>query len=335
MKNTVQLSTGETVEVTRALIWTKGYLDTITLNPDDIYVPKDDTNTANNVCRLELDESTISMLQVSMPVNPDWSDSLMVVRKIKGGKTIDGKTYWYELVVGYHRHTALTRQHVQEWIFDLYEFDNDDDLVDFQADENGQHKPRKTMGKKEWANYLSYKISRNPNLTEEDLVKIMDKYINVHSSTKTAAIADAVKANGVYQDFHTFTWKDVQETVQNTDNYLNGVTAYTLQGLEDEERKEAGWSMKIGYEDEYLFNAMKKYHATGLTSYFTMHTGLPKKGDTVQTTRDKMVENITNYESAMKSTIKYYNKHGKFPWRKEAWFAQDNRNGENKFIPIK
>ena len=102
MKNTVQLSTGETVELTRALIWKKGYLDTLALNPDDIYVPKDEINTANNLCRLELDEPTISMLQVSMPTKPDWSESLMVVRKIKGGKTVNGKTYWYELVVGYH-----------------------------------------------------------------------------------------------------------------------------------------------------------------------------------------------------------------------------------------
>ena len=88
MKNTVQLSTGETVEVTRALIWDKGYRGTIALNPDDIYVPIDDADTPNNVCRLELDEPTISQLQVGMPNNPDWSVSLMVVRKIPGGKRL-------------------------------------------------------------------------------------------------------------------------------------------------------------------------------------------------------------------------------------------------------
>jgi len=283
---------------------------------------------------LELDEPTISMLQVSMPTKPDWSESLMVVRKIKGGKTVNGKTYWYELVVGYHRHTALTRQCIQEWIFDVYEFDNDDDLVDFQADENGAHKPRKIMGKKEWANYLSYKISRNPDLTEKDLGKIMNRFVNVHSSTKTSAIATAVKENGVYQDFHTFTWKDVQETIQNHKNYPDGVNDYTLKGRKDKNRNEAGWSMKQGYEDEYLFNAMKKYHATGLTSYFTMHTALPKKGDTTKTTRENMQQSIQEYENAMKSTFEFYQKHGTFPWRQEAWFAQDNKNNEDKFIQI-
>ena len=333
MKNTVKLSTGETVVVTRALIREKGYLKTIALNPDDIYVPIDDTDTPNNVCRLELDEPTISQLQVGMPNNPDWSVSLMVVRKIPGGKTVNGKTYWYELVVGFHRHTALTRQLVSEWIFDLYEFDDDDDLVDFQADENGKHLPRKTMGIKEWTNYLSYKVSKsNPKLTEKDLVKIMDRFINVHHSTKTSAIANAVAENGLYQDFKTYTWKEIQQTVQNQNNYPDGVFTYTIQGMKDDNRGEAGWTVKQGYEDEYLFNAMKKFHETGLHSYFTLHTKLPKKDETVQTTRDKMLSNFSGYEDALLSTIEYYKKHGKFPWRKESWFPQDNKQREKKFI---
>ena len=336
MKNTVQLSTGETVEVTRALIWDKGYRGTIALNPDDIYVPIDDADTPNNVCRLELDEPTISQLQVGMPNNPDWSVSLMVVRKIPGGKTVNVKTYWYELVVGFHRWTALTRQLVNEWIFDVYEFKTDEDLVDFQADENGGHLPRKTMGVKEWTNYLSYKVSKsNPKLTRNDLVKIMDRFVNVHHSTKTSAINNAVAENGVYQDFKTYTWKEIQQTVENEDNYPDGVSTYTVKGMKDDKRDAAGWTVKEGYEDEYLFNAMKKFHAEGLRSYFNLHTKIPKKDETVKTTRDNMLNKISGYEEALLSTIEYYNKHGEFPWWNESWFAQDNNKKENHFIPIK
>jgi len=318
--------------VTRTLIVEKGHVEILNLNPEDIYVPKEDKDSENNITRILLDPQNIDRLQIAL-MAPDWSKPLIVIERIKGGLTVNGKTYWYKLVAGYHRMSALKRQCVTEWLFDLYEFETNEERVDFQAIEN-DHEPRKEMSTEDWANYLSYKFSQGWLTSKEDMKKQMDKFKNVHSSTKTGAILRAVSKNGVYQDFVIRDWKEIQEFINNPDNYTTG-HVYTYKGKKDPNRQECGWTVKEGYEHEYLMNAIMKYHDTRNTSYFVNWVKTPN--DKVPTAADKrelMSNKYDKLETALKSTFEYYQEHGTFPWRQEAWFPQDNKSGEDKFIKL-
>ena len=319
--------------VTRALIVERGYVDTVVLNPEDIYVPQEDKDSPNNITRNQLDLQNIDRLQMAL-MTPDWSKPLIVVEKIKGGLTVGGKTYWYKLVAGYHRMYALKRQCVTEWLFDLYEFETNEERIDYQAIEN-DHEPRKEMSVEDWANYLSYKFSQGWLTSKEDMVKQMNKFKHVHSSTKTGAINRAVSQNGVHQDFVIRDWKEIRQFIDNPDNYTTG-HVYTYKGNKDPNRKECGWTVKEGYEYEYLMNAIKKYHDTRNTSYFVNWVKTPnEKAPTASDKRDNMSNNYDKLETALKSTFEFYQEHKTFPWRQEAWFPQDNKVGEDKFIKIK
>jgi hypothetical protein len=318
--------------VTRTLIVEKGHVDIINLNPEDIYVPQEDKDSANNITRILLDPQNIDRLQMAL-MTPDWSKPLIAVEKINGGLTVNGKTYWYKLVAGYHRMVALKRQCVSDWLFDLYKFETNEERVDYQAIEN-DHEPRKEMEKEDWANYLSYKFSQGWLTSKEDMVKQMNKFKHVHPSTKTAAINRAVSKNGVYQDFVIRDWKEIQQFTDNPDNYTTG-HVYTYKGNKDPNRMECGWTVKEGYEHEYLMNAIKKYHDTRNTSYFINWVKTPNdKAPTATDKRDIMTNSYDKLETALLSTFEYYQKHGTFPWRQEAWFPQDNKSGEDKFIKI-
>jgi len=321
--------------VTRTLIVEKGHVKIVQMNPEDIYVPIEDKDSPNNITRMLLDPQNIDRLQISL-MTPDWSEPLIAIEKIKGGLTVDGKTYWYKLVAGYHRMSALKRQCVSDWLFDLYEFETSEERIDYQAAENGHHKPRKEMGIEDWANYLSYKYKHGWLKSKEDMVKQMNSICqNVHSSTKTGAINRAVSKNGVHQDFVIRDWSEIQKFTNNPNNYTNGFT-YAYKGNKDPNREEeCGWTVKEGYEHEYIMNAIKKFHETRNTSYFVNWVKTPNdKFPTAKDKRELMSNNYDKLETSLISTIEYYNEHKTFPWRQEAWFPQDNTLKEDKFIKI-
>lgn len=319
-------------KVTRTLIVKKGHKKIIKLALDEIYTPISDTDSANNIARLYLDKPNIDTLQPAL-MNPDWSLPLMVVEFIKGGLNKDGKTYFYKLVAGYHRMSALKRQHQPNWLFDLYEFDSEEERITYQALEN-DHTPRKKLGVEDWANYLSYKLSKKWVVTENDLIKEMDQFPHVHPSTKTAAISRAMSKNGVHQDFVIRDWQEIQKFTKNLDNYSEG-DVYTNQGNLDLGRNEHGWTVKEGYEREFIMSAIKKYHDTEKPSYFVNWVKTPNdKSPSADEKRALMSENYQKLETALMTTFEYYKEHGTWPWRQEAWFPQDNTAGENKFIKI-
>ena len=149
----------DTRKVTRALIVQEGHVEPSSIKLDEIYVPKHDTSSGNNVTRYELDLKNVVNLQVALHF-PDWSKPLMIVKEIKGGKEIDGKTHYYELVAGFHRFEALSRNGVKEWLFDIYDFTGKPESEsDIQALEN-DHAPDKKMDKFGLANWLKYNVEK-------------------------------------------------------------------------------------------------------------------------------------------------------------------------------
>jgi len=143
----------DTKMVTRALIVEEGHIEPRSIPLEEIYVPKEDETDGNNVTRYELDMNHVTNLQVALHY-PDWSSPLMIVKEIKGGKEIDGKTYYYQLVAGFHRFEALSNNLTLEWLFDVYDFTGKPELESIiQALEN-DHKPQLVMTKAGLTNWL-------------------------------------------------------------------------------------------------------------------------------------------------------------------------------------
>ena len=344
-QDTFELSPYGTIKVVHPLIISEGYMTTKKIKLEDIYFPTNEKDAPNNLTRPELDREKVSGFQVSLPTKPNWARPLMVVKEIKGGLTIKGKTYRYMLVDGFHRYTALNKQLVESWIFDVYQIPNINDEVDFQglANDHDEFVRMKPAG---WTNLLKFKVSLGTLTTEQDMKDYMNKFVNVTSYTKTKAVKDAVKDLKMWRDFVTYSYDEVNDFIDNLeDNYPDdiiekGLDIYKLGGEIDTRRKsdvsgryECGWSVLYGYEDEYLFNAMKKYHETGNPSYFIKHFNKsPSLKSDIVKERAKMDKNFNELEDALVSTFKYYEKHGTFPWRDECWMPQDNTRGESMFI---
>jgi len=312
------------VKVTRALIVENGHIEDRVIRLDEIYVPKHDKNNGNNPTRYELDGKNIDDLQVALHY-PDWSKPLMIVKEIKNGKQINGKTYYYELVAGFHRFEALSRNHVEEWRFDVYDFTgNPEAESDIQALEN-DHAPHKNMDKFGLANWLKYQVEQGfIERTENAMNKKVEIFKFVAPQTKTAAVNMAVNETGAYKDITVRSITEIKQFLDNDDNYReDNRPKYTHSGNLDPHRLEHGWTVKEGYEDEYLFNAMKKFKETGRNSYFLGHVKVPKSGS-VNDSRKGMLEKFEYLESVIQESVDYKEKHGNWPWRTESFFKQDN-----------
>ncbi len=311
-------------QVTRTLISEKGYVETLKINLDEIYVPKEDRSSNNNPTRSELSQDNVDKLRTALRI-PDWSEPLPIVKRIPTGKTIGGKTYYYHLIAGFHRFEALTLNDTFQWIFDVYDFTGDPESEsDLQALENDK-KPQKPLDVVGIANWLGHQVSEGwIPCTEEALNEKVEILQYVHPRTKTAAVALAKKNLGAYTDVTIRTIREIKEHIGNDDNYRkDNRPRYVHSGQLDPSRLEFGWSVKEGYEYEYIMNAIKSYHRDKKPSYFLNHVRTPKTG-TVNDSRRKMRDSFINLEKALDSAVKYKNETGSWPWRTESWFRQDN-----------
>ena len=321
----------DTTKVTRALIVKEGHVEPRSIELDEIYVPKHDTSSGNNVTRYELDMKNVANLQVALHF-PNWSLTLMIVKEIKGGKEIDGKTYYYELVAGFHRFEALSMNQVKEWLFDVYDFTGKPEVEsDIQALEN-DHPPAKQMDKFGLANWLKYNVEKGfIERTEAAMHKKVEMFKFVPSQTKTAAVNMAVNETDAYKDVTIRSITEIKQFLDNDDNYRDdNRPKYQHSGTYDSKRNEYGWTVKQDYEHEYLFNAIRKYEETQIPSYFVCHVKVPKSG-TVDEARNKMLKKFSALEDALSSAVNFRgytlpkeNKDKTWPWRVETFFKQDN-----------
>ena len=324
--------------VTTLLITEKGYKQTLELNPEDIFIPKEIKGTANNITRIKLDRNNITLLQNSLRT-PDWTKPLIIIEKIKGGMQVNGKTYRYKLVAGYHRLTALLLNNEISWLFDVYEFETEEERLDLQLIEN-DHEPRKAIDATGLCNYLAYKVHQGlikPNTKEAMEKHLEGKLKNVHHMTKASAVRKAVAKCGSYTDVTIRDFDEIKQLLDNPENYEKGVSTYTHSGIVDTKRDKHGWTVLEGYEDEFVFNAIKSFHLDGKESYFTNHVKEPTEKRTLKDRRTNMISNYVKLETALKSVIEFYNKNKKFPWNyNEAFHPQNNVIGkeENKFLNI-
>lgn len=312
----------------------------------EIYVPKEDKTKANNITRRELNRDNVSALRISLR-RPLWSEPMMIVKRIPGGKTINGITYYYELVLGFHRFEALSENETREWWMDVYDFTGDPEAeIDIQALEN-DHLPRQPLDKMGIANWLAYCVGKSyiENTKEAILKKAQSTLKNTNTRTLKAAAQLAAKMCGAHTDIVTRTIGEIKEYL--SANPPQDDSEYYHSGQLDPVRKEFGWTVLEGYEHEFIHNAIKNYHLKrkpgfdeygerhdGYTSYFNCHVKVPKEGKTLTDSRKSMIESFKRIEDALEAACEYKQANKVWPWRVEGFFPQDNtkENAERDWI---
>jgi hypothetical protein len=255
-------------------------------------------------------------------------------------KQIDGKIYKWTLVAGNHRLEALRSINVDEWIFDIYDFNTSDSasfedaIATFQLRENN-FAPALASTEDDVVNVISRLINHGSKMIEpnEDSIRnyVDDVCTYMHGNTKNKVVKNVIrllKRSGlkVHQDFTTYTAQDIVQFIE--DKKVDVVVG----GNFDHKRKEFGWSVLEGYPHEFVLNAAKKFVETGNKSYFTFHTYRPLDNQTVKDKRDKMLSHLSSVEESLIKAVEYYQKTGVFPWRVHGYLPQDLTNEDSYIV---
>lgn len=317
----------KTMNVTAKLIVSPGavFQEIVTIKLEDIYIPKTDVGGNNNPARYTLDIGNVNALAESLRnAGQDLSLPLPVVEKLPKPLKIDGKIYTYRLVCGAHRCAAGTQVGLEVMVFSVYQFESDSARLRFQLVENN-HAPSKGATAQDLCNALTYGVFKgfiqNDEESMREYLRSMDK---IHGNTINKAIQMAIRDTGGYQDYHIYTPEDIENFVKKH-NYVMG-------GKRDKIRDQAGWTVKEGYEYEYLMNAIKKFSTEQLESYFICHTKSPTERNSLDDKREGMLEEFNVLEKALVKVFDYYKENKSFPWRVEGFLPQDNNRGEREIV---
>lgn len=309
------------------------FIETKKIKLSQIYVPP---FTDNPVRKKGKNLEHIDKLSISLMHGIDYNKRLPIVRKCN--RIINGVHYDYELVCGNHRMEAMHKNGYQEWLFDVHEFGLDgisfeDSLRTFQLIEN-DHEPQLESSIDDVVNVIKRLIEYNSDLVkneEKSIAAYVDNYCqHMHFQTKGKVVRSVVSACGAYQDVVTYTPRDLE-------NWVSTYTSLKLSGDYDRSRKQHGWSVKEGYEYEYVMNATRKFAETGKESYFLCHTKSPTETEDLNTKRTKMLMKFQDLESSLLEVFEYYQKNGKFPWSVIGFVPADKKNKEDmeNVVPIK
>jgi hypothetical protein len=299
------------------------------LDLDRIYAP---IASDRNIARAEgLYEPNVQDLEQSLPIGINYGEKPMVVRW--NPQVIDGESFDWELICGNHRFEALMNLKQSRYYFAIYEFGlngikTEKSIADFQLSENN-HLPRKSSSELDVINVGSRLIDRKLLSNDEDSVRQWVNTVcsNKANTTKGKIISAILQANGVHQDVSTFTTKGAY-------NWIKKNTNYTVAGKLDTKRNKHGWTVKEGYEYEYIMNAVKKFSQTGKKSYFVCHTKAPTATMSLDDKRQKMADTFESLEEALAVVVEFYNEEGCFPWEVEGFMAQNHATQEKGIVTI-
>ena len=305
-------------------------------NPEDVYRPTSDEKGINNPTRLRINENKVKSYQEWIN-NPDADEPLPTIKKCS--RVADGKVYHWELVDGFHRHTAMERSHVKSYWFRVVDHTdlNVGQIIGSQLRQN-DHKDSEKLGVNGVANALSSLITKGyfgkkENITFNMLRTYLDTYLkNVRSDTKDRGIKKSLKQNGVPTDVNVLDEKEKKDFVN-----LNG--NYKISGKMDKQRGALGWDCLEGYEDRKIAKALKTFYEgdtkkgvpKGTPSYFLCQVEVPSGNDTVEDARTSMQEHIKKWEQYIIFAAEEL-KAGRKPFWVENFFPQDNTKMEKDWI---
>lgn len=331
-------------DLTRKPIVTAGsrLVETISLNPSDVYIPLSSEGIARNAVRTKIDQEHILAIAASMEKGIDTSEPVPIILKYAKPKVIGGKTYLYELIAGYHRQYAILKNMYVEYVYDVYEFGINGvsslrSIRTLQLVENDKL-PSKTSNMDEVVNTICELIEKNELASDEDSVReyVEEVCSNTHGRTKTAIVNRVLNNTGGYRDITTFTFDQVKAYLSNPDNYDSDQPEYVTKFEGDLARGKKGAVIQSGYENEFIPTAMKHFAKDKSETYFTMHIApkMFKQDSDINKHRKDMLKSCKAMEDAILKVAEFHKENGRFPWSYEAWLAQDNKNGETKFIPV-
>lgn len=316
-------------------------VDTIEIDPRDVYIPLLREGVARNAVRTKLDQEHILALQGSLDKEVDPSQPVPGVMRYERPKVIDGKTYKYELVFGFHRQYAILKCMFESYVYDVYKFGVDGvpflkSIRTLQLVENDKLPAKNSKGD-EIANIIMELIEVGELENTEDAIReyVEEVAAHKHGNTKTAIINKVLNNSGAYRDITTYTFDQAQAFLNNSCNYDDNQSEYKTKFEFDVVRKKRGATVLSGYEIEFIPQAMKHYSKDGSESYFNLHVKPPKEGKTVRDVRKDMIQNINAIEQSILDAAEFYRKHNRFPWTLENFLPQDNKNGEDKFIKVR
>ena len=301
------------------------------INPNDIYIPTSDEKGINNPTRLRTDEDKVKAYQEWID-NPSAGHPIPTVKRCY--RMIKGKLYLWELVDGFHRHTAMERQHTPEYWFREVDHKNLStiDIIGSQLKQN-DHPDHVKLGIKGIANALSTAIQSGEmgkieDITDTTLRTYLNKYLKrVRRETIEGGIRKALKLNGVPTDVNVLDDKEKTEFVHTNGNYK-------LKGNEDNNRNAYGWDCLEGYEDRKVAKAIKQFRDKGKPSYFLCQVQVPTGNDTVEDKRDTMSEKFSEIEKDILYAADAI-RAGQKPFWVEKFFPQDNTQREKNWIEPK
>mgnify|MGYP003659418529 CR=1 FL=1 len=298
------------------------------INPEDIYRPTSDEKGINNPTRLRTDENKVKAYQEWIS-DPSPEHPIPTIKKCS--RVSNGKIYHWELVDGFHRHTAMERQHTPFYWF--REVDHTDlDSGQIIGDQLGQndHADHVPLGTKGIANALSTLIQSNyfgkiEDITDTMLKQYLDKYVKkTRRDTKEGGIRKALKQNGVPTDVN------VLDDKEKTD-FVNANGNYKLKGKKDEKRNAFGYDCLEGYEDRKVAKAIKQFRKEGKPSYFLCQVQVPEGNDTVKEKRIAMEEKFSELKKDILCAADAI-RAGKEVFWSENFFPQDNTEKEKDWI---
>lgn len=301
------------------------HVEVVELDPKDVYIPLNAQGRPVNITREELDENNIQILMEGMGAGIDYAVPLIVIEEILPFEDSTGRTYKWKLVAGFHRMNALFRIKSKKWLFDVFSFKNIESMINLQEIEN-DHTSRIGHSAGGLANSLAYRVSqgflKNTEQAFREHLKVLN---NVHPNVKANAIKQAINLTGAYQSFSTYDTKQVIQHLANKDNYEKGVTIYPGQGILDLVRDQVSYTVKLGTIYQYICNAARKWADHGKASYFLFHTNRPTEKEPLSTKRSQMLKELSSWENSLDKACEYKKEHGVYPWRVEAFIAQDRR----------
>ena len=315
-------------------------VDTVEIDPRDVYIPLLREGVARNAVRIKLDHEHILALCSSLYKCVDTSEPVPLIMQYERPKVINGKTYKYELIAGYHRQYAILKCEFETYVYDVYKFGLDGvpflkSVRTLQLKENDKAPSKPSIGD-EIANTIMELIECGELDNDEASIRdyVEDVAGQKHGKTKTSIVNKVLNNSGGYRDITTYTFDQVKSYLSNPDNYDYGEHPYTTKFEYDGNRKKRGATVLSGYEIEFIPQAMKHHLKDNSESYFNLHVKPPKDGKSVDDVRQNMLNNIREIESSILKTAEYYHKHGHFPWSLESWLPQDNKKGETTFIDV-
>lgn len=316
-------------------------VDTIEIDPRDVYIPLLKEGVARNAVRTKLDQEHIMALEASLSKEVETNQPVPAVMRYDRPRVIDGRTYKYELVFGFHRQYAILRCSFELYVYDVYKFGTDGvpflkSFRTLQLVENDKLPSKDSKGD-EIANIIMELIEVGELENNEVAIReyVEDVAAHKHGRTKTSIINKVVNNSGAYRDITTFTFDQVKSFLSNSDNYLDDQTEYKTKFEYDLAREKRGATVLSGYEIEFIPQAMKHFLKDGSESYFNLHVKPPKEGKTVRDVRRDMMKNIDDIEKSILAAADFYRENNRFPWTLESFLPQDNKNGEDRFIKVR